>query len=75
MLPLREGSLLDRDVLNWRVGQDKPRRRLLPAAALAAARATGKERQRSDATLAAMEALARPGHPGWRGQGVPPRHP
>jgi len=68
VLPRRDWSLLDRDVLNWLVGEDKPDRKLLlavqevrliiepAAAALAAARATGKERQRIHAALAAMEA-------------------
>ena len=68
VLPRRDWSLLDRDVLNWLVGDDKPDRKLLlavqevrliiepAAAALAAARATGKERQRIHAALAAMEA-------------------
>ena len=56
--PRRDWSLLDRDVLNWLVGDDKPDRKLLlaiqevrliiepAAAALAADRATQKERQR-----------------------------
>jgi DNA-binding FadR family transcriptional regulator len=68
VLPRRDWSLLDRDVLNWLVGEDKPDRKLLlavqevrliiepAAAALAAARATAKERQRIHAALAAMEA-------------------
>ena len=68
VLPRRDWSLLDRDVLNWLVGQDKPDRKLLlaiqevrsiiePAAAeLAATRATGKDRQRINAALEAMEA-------------------
>ncbi len=67
VLPRRDWSLLDRDVLNWLVGQDKPDRRLLlaiqevrsiiepAAAALAATRATKKDRQRINAALVAME--------------------
>jgi GntR family galactonate operon transcriptional repressor len=67
VLPRRDWSLLDRDVLNWLVGEDKPDRKLLlavqevrliiepAAAALAAERATQKERQRINAALAAME--------------------
>jgi GntR family galactonate operon transcriptional repressor len=67
VLPRRDWSLLDRDVLNWLVGQDKPDRKLLlaiqevrsiiepAAAALAAARATNKDRQRINAALRAME--------------------
>jgi hypothetical protein len=31
MLPRRNWSLLDRDALNWLVGEDKPDRKLLPA--------------------------------------------
>ena len=66
--PRRDWSLLDRDVLNWLVGEDKPDRKLLlaiqevrliiepAAAALAATRATGMDRQRINAALAAMEA-------------------
>jgi GntR family galactonate operon transcriptional repressor len=61
-------SLLDRHALNGLVGQDKPDRKLLlalqggrligepAAAALALALATGKDRQRIHAALAAMEA-------------------
>ena len=68
VLPRRDWSLLDRDVLNWLVGEDKPDRKLLlavqevrliiepAAAALAADRATQKDRQRIRAALAAMEA-------------------
>lgn len=67
VLPRRDWSLLDRDVLNWLVGQDKPDRKLLlaiqevrsiiePAAAeLAAIRATKEDRQRINAALGAME--------------------
>lgn len=67
VLPRREWSLLDRDVLNWLVGQDKPDRDLLlaiqevrsiiepAAAALAARRATKVDRQRINTALVAME--------------------
>jgi GntR family transcriptional regulator, galactonate operon transcriptional repressor len=67
VLPRRDWSLLDRDVLNWLVGEDKPDRKLLlavqevrsiiepAAAALAATRATKKDRQRINAALQAME--------------------
>ena len=67
VLPRRDWSLLDRDVLNWSVGQDKPDRKLLlavqevrliiepAAAALAATRATSKDRQRINEALEAME--------------------
>jgi len=67
VLPRSDWSLLDRDVLNWLVGQDKPDRELLlavqevrsiiepAAAALAATRATKKDRQRINAALGAME--------------------
>jgi GntR family galactonate operon transcriptional repressor len=67
VLPRRDWSLLDRDVLNWLVGQDKPDPELLlaiqevrsiiepAAAALAATRATKKDRQRINAALGAME--------------------
>lgn len=67
VLPRRDWSLLDRDVLGWLVGQDKPDLALLlavqevrliiepAAAALAATRATEKDRQRINAALAAME--------------------
>jgi GntR family galactonate operon transcriptional repressor len=67
VLPRRDWSLLDRDVLNWLVGEDKPDRKLLlavqevrliiepAAAALAATRSTPKDRQRINAALDAME--------------------
>jgi GntR family galactonate operon transcriptional repressor len=67
VLPRRDWSLLDRDVLNWLVGQDKPDRALLlqiqevrsiiepAAAALAATRGTKKDRERIAAALEAME--------------------
>lgn len=67
VLPRRDWSLLDRDVLSWLVGQDKPDRALLlaiqevrsiiepAAAALAATRATKKDRQRINSALEAME--------------------
>ena len=67
VLPRRDWSLLDRDVLNWLVGEDKLDRELLlaiqevrsiiepAAAALAATRATKKDRQRINAALVAME--------------------
>ncbi len=67
VLPRSDWSLLDRDVLNWLVGQDKPDRELLlavqevrliiepAAAALAAARATKKDLQRINAALEAMQ--------------------
>jgi GntR family galactonate operon transcriptional repressor len=67
VLPRRDWSLLDRDVLNWLVGQDKPDRKLLlavqevrmiiepAAAALAATRATKSDLQRINAALEAME--------------------
>lgn len=67
VLPKRDWSLLDRDVLNWLVGQDKPDRALLlaiqevrsiiePAAAsLAAIRATKEDRQRINTALKAMQ--------------------
>ena len=67
VLPRRDWSLLDRDVLNWLVGEDKPDLELLlavqevrsiiepAAAALAATRATKKDRQRINAALEAME--------------------
>jgi GntR family galactonate operon transcriptional repressor len=67
VLPRSDWSLLDRDVLNWLVGQEKPDRALLlavqevrsiiepAAAALAATRATKKDRQRINAALEAME--------------------
>jgi GntR family galactonate operon transcriptional repressor len=68
VLPRRDWSLLDRDVLNWLVGTDKPDRELLlavqevrmiiepAAAALAATRATKQDRQRINAALEAMQA-------------------
>jgi GntR family galactonate operon transcriptional repressor len=68
VLPRRDWSLLDRDVLNWLVGPDKPDRELLlavqevrliiepAAAALAATRATKQDRQRINAALEAMQA-------------------
>ena len=67
VLPRRDWSLLDRDVLNWLVGQEKPDRALLlaiqevrsiiePAAAsLAAMRATKEDRLRINVALKAME--------------------
>lgn len=67
VLPRSDWSLLDRDVLSWLVGQDKPDVELLlaiqevrsiiepAAAALAATRSTAKDRQRINAALAAME--------------------
>lgn len=67
VLPRRDWSLLDRDVLNWLVGQDNPDRELLlaiqevrsiiepAAAALAATRATKKDLLRIHAALEAME--------------------
>lgn len=68
VLPRRDWSLLDRDVLNWLVGQENPDRELLlavqevrsiiepAAAALAAARATKDDLLRINAALAAMHA-------------------
>jgi GntR family galactonate operon transcriptional repressor len=68
VLPRSDWSLLDRDVLNWLVGQDNPDRELLlaiqevrsiiepAAAALAATRATKKDLLRINAALEAMEA-------------------
>lgn len=68
VLPRSDWSLLDRDVLNWLVGQEEPDRELLlyvqevrsiiepAAAALAASRATKKDLQRIKAALEAMEA-------------------
>jgi GntR family galactonate operon transcriptional repressor len=65
--PRRDWSLLDRDVLTWLVGNEAPDRELLlaiqevrsiiepAAAALAAVRATPKDKQRINAALAAME--------------------
>jgi GntR family galactonate operon transcriptional repressor len=67
VLPRRDWSLLDRDVLRWLIGQDRPDLELLlaiqevrsiiepAAAALAATRATKKDRQRIIAALQAME--------------------
>jgi len=67
VLPRRDWSLLDRDVLSWLVGDAAPDRELLlaiqevraiiepAAAALAAERATAKDRQRINAMLVAME--------------------
>lgn len=67
VLPRRDWSLLDRDVLNWLVGQDRPDRKLLlaiqevrsiiepAAAALAATRATKKDLLRINVALRAME--------------------
>lgn len=67
ILPRRDWSLLDRDVLSWLVGKDEPDRELLlaiqevrsiiepAAAALAAERATKKDRQCINAALVAME--------------------
>ncbi len=68
VLPRSDWSLLDRDVLNWLVGQDKPDRALLlyvqevrsiiepAAAALAATRATKSDLQHIKAALEAMQA-------------------
>ena len=68
VLPRRDWSLLDRDVLNWLVGEEQLDRELLlaiqevrsiiepAAAALAATRATRQDRQRINAALTAMEA-------------------
>jgi GntR family galactonate operon transcriptional repressor len=65
--PRHDWSLLDRDVLTWLVGNEVPDRELLlaiqevrsiiepAAAALAAERATAKDKQRINAALAAME--------------------
>jgi GntR family galactonate operon transcriptional repressor len=67
VLPRRDWSLLDRDVLSWLVGKDEPDRELLlaiqevrliiepAAAALAAERATKADRARINAALVAME--------------------
>jgi GntR family transcriptional regulator, galactonate operon transcriptional repressor len=67
VLPQRDWSLLDRDVLGWLIGQDKPDIQLLlaiqevrsiiepAAAALAAVRATKTDRQRIGSALRAME--------------------
>lgn len=68
VLPRSDWSLLDRDVLSWLVGQDKPDRALLlavqevrliiepAAAALAASRGTKMDRKRINAAYEAMEA-------------------
>lgn len=65
--PRCDWSLLDRDVLSWLVGKDEPNRELLlaiqevrsiiepAAAALAAQRASAKDKRRIGAALAAME--------------------
>jgi GntR family galactonate operon transcriptional repressor len=66
VLPRRDWSLLDRDVLSWLVGREAPDDLLLAiqevrsiiepaAAALAAERATSVDRQRINAALVAME--------------------
>ena len=67
VLPRRDWSLLDRDVLSWLIGHDKPDLELLlavqevrsiiepAAAALAANRATKSDRQQIGAALRAME--------------------
>jgi GntR family galactonate operon transcriptional repressor len=67
VLPRRDWSLLDRDVLSWLVGKNEPDRELLmaiqevrsiiepAAAAFAATRSTKQDRARIDAALAAME--------------------
>ena len=67
VLPRRDWSLLDRDVLSWLVDKDGPDRDLLlaiqevrsiiepAAAAFAAQRATRKDRQRINSALVAME--------------------
>ncbi len=67
VLPRRDWSLLDRDVLNWLIGKDEPDRELLmaiqevrsiiepAAAAFAATRGTKQDRLRIEAALAAME--------------------
>jgi GntR family galactonate operon transcriptional repressor len=67
VLPRSDWSLLDRDVLSWLIGHDKPDVELLlaiqevrsiiepAAAALAATRATQRDRQRISAALRAME--------------------
>jgi GntR family transcriptional regulator, galactonate operon transcriptional repressor len=67
VLPRRDWSLLDRDVLSWLIGQDKPDLELLlavqevrsiiepAAAALAATRATKSDLQHINAALRAME--------------------
>jgi GntR family galactonate operon transcriptional repressor len=67
VLPRRDWSLLDRDVLGWLVGADEPDRDLLlaiqevrliiepAAAAMAAERSTKQDRARIEAALVAME--------------------
>jgi GntR family galactonate operon transcriptional repressor len=67
VLPRRDWSLLDRDVLSWLIGKDQPDLKLLlaiqevrsiiepAAAALAAKRATKSDRQQINAALKAME--------------------
>ena len=67
VLPRRDWSLLDRDVLGWLVGTDEPDRDLLlaiqevrmiiepAAAAMAAERSTKQDRSRIEAALVAME--------------------
>lgn len=67
VLPRRDWSLLDRDVLGWLVGTDEPDRDLLlaiqevrmiiepAAAAMAAERSTKEDRARIEAALVAME--------------------
>ncbi len=67
VLPRRDWSLLDRDVLGWLIGNDKPDLELLlavqevrsiiepAAAALAATRATKSDRQQINAALKAMQ--------------------
>lgn len=67
VLPRKDWSLLDRDVLAWLVGTDTPDRDLLlaiqevrmiiepAAAAMAAARGTREDRSRIEAALVAME--------------------
>ena len=73
VLPRRDWSLLDRDVLNWLVGEDKPDRKLLlavqevrliiepAAAALAAANATDADKELLREKLERMKA-ANAGH-------------
>jgi GntR family galactonate operon transcriptional repressor len=67
VLPRRDWTLLDRDVLGWLVGTDEPDRGLLlaiqevrmiiepAAAAMAAERSTKEDRARIEAALVAME--------------------
>src|SRR6478736_3502338 len=67
VLPRRDWTLLDRDVLGWLVGTDEPDRDLLlaiqevrmiiepAAAAMAAERSTKEDRARIEAALVAME--------------------